>query len=468
MENFHKHETLRNIPPINDLLELSVVKELIDKHGKNPVLDKIRLIIEEFRNNVQIMSRAEITQYILEKLLVEVTEYEAMGLRKVINATGIVLHTNLGRAPLPQNAIKYINEVCEGYCNLEFDIESGKRGSRYSHIEPLIKKITGAESALVVNNNAAAVFLALNTLANNREVVISRGQQVEIGGSFRIPDIIARSSAKMVEIGTTNKTRISDYANAIREDTSVLLKVHTSNYKVIGFTEEVPLEELVSLSKEQDLVVMEDLGSGSLLDLSTIGLPYERTVQDSLKAGADIITFSGDKLLGGPQVGVIVGKKELIDKIKLNPLTRMLRCDKLTIASLTAVLNLYMDSEKAFKAIPVLRMMALKEEELIYKASELEKLINKELKSIIETEIVDDLDEVGGGSLPAVILKGKAVALKVINGDINEFQESLRKSHIPIICKIKKDRVIINVRTIENEDFKLIVETLKGILGEKV
>lgn len=468
MANFQKHESLRNIPPINDLLELSEIKGLIDKHGRNLILDKIRLIIKEFRDNSKAMSRVEIMQYILEKLWLEVNEYEANGLKKVINATGIVLHTNLGRAPLPQSAIKYMNEICEGYCNLEFDIESGKRGSRYSHIEPLIKKITGAESSLIVNNNAAAVFLALNTLANNREVVISRGQQVEIGGSFRIPDIITRSSAKMVEIGTTNKTRIGDYANAISENTSVLLKVHTSNYKVIGFTEEVPLEELVSLSKERSLVAMEDLGSGSLLDLSTIGLPYERTVQDSLRAGADIVTFSGDKLLGGPQVGVIVGKKELIDKIKLNPLTRMLRCDKLTIASLTAVLQLYMNPEKVFNTIPVIRMMALKEEDLIYKASELEKLINNELKNRIDTEIVDDLDEVGGGSLPAVILKGKAVALKVINGEINKFQEELRKGHVPIICKIKKDRAFINLRTIEKEDFKLIVEALKDILGERV
>ena len=468
MENFHKQQAFRNIPPINDLLKLIEVKDLIEKHGRRFILEKIRLIIEDFRNNIQIMSRDEITKHVLEKLWTEVTEYETQGLRKVINATGIVLHTNLGRAPLPQNAIKFMNQVCEGYCNLEFDIESGKRGSRYSHVEPLIKKITGAESTLVVNNNASAVFLALNTLANNKEVVISRGQQVEIGGSFRIPDIIARSSAKMVEIGTTNKTRISDYSNVISEETAVLLKVHTSNYKIIGFTEEVLLEELVDLGKERDLVVMEDLGSGSLLDLSTIGLPYERTVQDSLKAGADIVTFSGDKLLGGPQVGIIVGKKELIDKIKLNPLTRMLRCDKLTIAALTAVLYLYMDSEKAFMKIPVLRMMALKEEELTHKASELEKLINKELKRTIETEVVDDLDEVGGGSLPAVILKGKAVALKVINEDINKFQESLRKGNTPIICKIKKDRVIINVRTIENEDLKLIVNVIKGILGEKV
>ncbi|MEA4827779.1 MAG: L-seryl-tRNA(Sec) selenium transferase, partial [Clostridium sp.] len=276
------------------------------------------------------------------------------------------------------------------------------------------------------------------------------------------------SSASMVEVGTTNKTRIGEYYNAIYDEDSVLLKVHTSNYKITGFTEEVSLQELVELGYEKQLIVMEDLGSGSLYDLSSIGLPYEPTVQDSIKSGADIVTFSGDKLLGGPQVGIIVGRKDLIDRIKKNPLTRMLRCDKMTIAALTAVLNLYSDLENAPSHIPALKMIALKEDELFSRAAELEKNINMVLGDKCKTEVIDELDEVGGGSLPGVILKGKAVALSANNIEVNKIQEQLRRTDIPIVCRINKDRIILNVRTIEKSDFKIIVEALTEILGEKV
>lgn len=468
MKQFLKQEVLREIPPINMLLDLVEVKKLIEVYGREHIVEDIRLIIDDFRKNIKPMSREEIIYYVIKKLNEYIDEYKRYGLKKVINATGVVLHTNLGRSPLPDSAIELMKHVSEGYSNLEFDLETGGRGSRYSHIEPIIKKITGAESAMVVNNNAAAVFLCLNTLANAKEVIISRGQQVEIGGSFRIPDIIARSSARMVEVGTTNKTKLSDYSNAITEETSVLLKVHTSNYKITGFTQEVPLEELVSLGRKDNLVVMEDLGSGSLYDLSLIGLPYEPTVQDSIKNGADIVTFSGDKLLGGPQAGIIAGKKELIDRIKKNPFTRMLRCDKLTIAALTAVLELYIDLDKVAYKIPALRMMALNEEELIRKANELKELINKALNDKCIVEVIDDLDEVGGGSLPGVTLNGKAIALEAINLGINTLQEKLRGANIPIICRINKDKIILNLRTIEDKDFHIIVETLLGILGEEV
>lgn len=451
------------IPPVNNLIDHIEVKHLINGNGRDFVVDKIRKITEEFRQGTQFQSREEATQYIIKKLKEEIEDYRRLGLRKVINATGIVLHTNLGRAPLPIEAINLMNEISEGYSNLELDLETGARGSRYSHIEPIIREITGAEGALVVNNNAAAVFLTLNTLANNKEVIISRGQQVEIGGSFRIPDIIRRSSAKMVEVGTTNKTKLSDYRDTISEDTSVLLKVHTSNYKITGFTEEVKLKDLIHLGKEKNLIVIEDLGSGSLYDLSIIGLPYEPTVQDSVMNGADVVTFSGDKLLGGPQVGIIVGKKELIEKIKKNPLTRMLRCDKLTISALTAVLQLYLNPEKVLEKIPSLRMMALKEEELLDKATELKELIEETVEDKYKLEVVDDLDEVGGGSLPGVILKGKAVAISTSNIDINKLQEELRCGKTPIVCRIKKDRIHLNVRTIEKKEFKVIVEALKDI-----
>ncbi|QGU94071.1 L-seryl-tRNA(Sec) selenium transferase [Clostridium bovifaecis] len=468
MKQFLKQEVLREIPPVNMLLDLAEVKNLIEVYGRDFIVENVRLIIGDFRKNIKLMSREEITYYIIKKLNEYIDEYKRHGLKKVINATGVVLHTNLGRAPLPNSAIELIKEVSEGYSNLEFDLGAGGRGSRYSHIEPIIKKITGAESAMVVNNNAAAVFLCLNTLANAKEVIISRGQQVEIGGSFRIPDIIARSYARMVEVGTTNKTKLSDYSNAITEETSVLLKVHTSNYKITGFTQDVPLEELVSLGRKCNLIVIEDLGSGSLYDLSLIGLPYEPTVQDSIRNGADIVTFSGDKLLGGPQAGIIAGKKDLIDKIKKNPLTRMLRCDKLTIAALTAVLELYMDLDKAAHKVPALRMMALTEEELIYKANDLKELISKSLKDKCIVEVIDDLDEVGGGSLPSVTLNGKAIALEAVSMGVNTLQEKLRGAEIPIICRINKGKIILNLRTIKDKDFHVIVETLLGILGEDI
>lgn len=466
MDKLDKQYALKEIPPVNDLLQKSEVKRIIEKYGKQVALEKIRDIIEGFRQSPNLYSRSEISEYIVCKLNEFMDDYKRIGLKKVINATGIVLHTNLGRAPLPIGAINLMAYVAEGYSNLEYDIESGVRGSRYSHIEPILKKITGAESAMVVNNNAAAVFLCLNTLANNKEVIISRGQQVEIGGSFRIPDIIAKSSAKMMEVGTTNKTRLSDYSNSITDETAVLLKVHTSNYKITGFTEEVSLEQLSMIGKENNLLVMEDLGSGSLYDLSKIGLPYEPTVQDSIKNGADVVTFSGDKLLGGPQAGIIVGKKELIDKLKKNPLTRMLRCDKLTLAALTSVLNLYTDIDKIVDKIPVIKMMSLTEDELLLQAVELEKLIKHNLSNKYKTEIVDDFDEVGGGSLPSVILKGKAIAITSDNISANDLQEKLRKSEISIVCHISNDRVLLNVRTLQEKDFDIIINALQKIVGE--
>lgn len=474
MEGFDQQDVLRTIPPVNELLENPEVMFLIEHSGRALIIESVKLVIDEYRRHagineqfvarIQRKTRKEVTEYIIKKLKGKIEEQQNSGLKKVINATGIVLHTNLGRAPLPEKAVALMHEVSEGYSNLEFDVETGSRGSRHSHIEPLITRITGAESAIIVNNNAAAVFLCLNTLAYNMEVVISRGQQVEIGGSFRIPDIIARSGAKMVEVGTTNKTRAADYANAVTDETSVLLKVHTSNYKITGFTEEVPLQELVGLGREKNLVVMEDLGSGSLYNLSAIGLPYEPTVQDSIKCGVDIVTFSGDKLLGGPQAGIIAGKKDLIDKIKKNPLARMVRCDKTTIAAMAAVLSLYMDSDKVIDKIPVLKMMALKEDELSANALEFEKLINAALGSKCKTEIVDDLDEVGGGSLPGVILNGKAVALTALELGANEIQVQLRKAKTPIISRINKDRILLNVRTLEKKDYQVIVEALVRVL----
>lgn len=464
MEKDKVREALKAIPPVNEILDNPAVGELTAKYGRSRVVENINKLLKEYRTSInpsEPVSRQQIAAYIANRLMVIMQEKQAAGLRKVINATGVVLHTNLGRAPLPEESLVHMKEIAQGYSNLEFDLETGTRGSRHSHIGELISEITGAESAVIVNNNAAAVFLCLNTLAMGREVIISRGQQVEIGGSFRIPDIIARSGAKMVEVGTTNKTRLSDYENALTSDTEVLLRVHTSNYKVTGFTAEVEMTELASLGKQKGITVMEDLGSGSLLDLTALGLPYEPTVQDSIRNGAALVTFSGDKLLGGPQAGIIAGKKELIDRIKKNPLTRMVRCDKSTIAATAAVLSLYLNPEKAVERIPALRMMAMGEEELMASARELHSMIKEVLGDRYPTEIVDEPDEVGGGSLPGVTLPGRAVALLVQAGEANEIQARLRKTQTPIICRINRDRILFSVRTMEKNDYPAVVRALQ-------
>lgn len=473
MEESDKQNAFKAIPPVNEILDRPEVMILIERLGKTYVVESAKRVMDEYRKNIgiskpfeagQLGKRKEVTEYLVHRLEDRIEQQQNPGLKKVINATGIILHTNLGRAPLPEQAVRSMYEVCAGYNNLEFDLETGDRGSRHSHIEPLITHLTGAESAIIVNNNAAAVFLCLNTLANQKEVIVSRGQQVEIGGSFRIPDIISRSGAKMVEVGTTNKTHPSDYFNAITGETAVLLKVHTSNYKVMGFTEEVPLQKLVELGREKSIAVMEDLGSGSLYDLSLLGLPGEPMVQDSIKMGADLVTFSGDKLLGGPQAGIIAGKRDLIEKIKKNPLTRMVRCDKTTITSMAAVLTLYLNPEKVVEKIPVLKMMALKGYELTEKAVELSNMIHAALEVKCKIEIVDDLDEIGGGALPGVILEGKAVALTAENLSANEIQAGLRKAKVPVISRINKDRVLLNVRTLEKNEYPLVIQAIAGIL----
>lgn len=467
-------KALRTITPINEILDQAEGAGLAVSIGKTVLSDTITQVVDDYRKqllndpsfsaSMALLNRQEITQYLIEKFKDKISKQQNKSLKKLINATGIVLHTNLGRAPLPSQATDLIREVNEGYSNLEFDLESGSRGSRHAHIETLITRLTGAESAMVVNNNAAAVFISLNTLARQKEVVISRGQLVEIGGSFRIPDIIAASGCCMIEVGTTNKTKIQDYAQALSENTALLLKVHTSNYKISGFTEEVPLQDLVRLGREKNLLVMEDLGSGCLYDLARIGLPHEPTVQEAISSGVDLVTFSGDKLLGGPQIGIIAGKKVLIDQIKKNPLARIVRCDKSSIAALTAVLTIYRNSETAVCQIPALKMLGLKVEELHRRAQELERQL---LASSVrcQTEIVEVDDEVGGGSLPDVLLKGKAVALTIDGLSANQLQELLRKGSIPIICRIYKDKVLLNVRTLSEVEFPLITQALKSIVG---
>lgn len=383
--------------------------------------------------------------------------------RTVINATGVVIHTNLGRSLLPEAAVESLLAVAGHYANLELDLATGKRGSRYSLVEDILCELTGAEAALVVNNNAAAVMLALDTLAKGREVIVSRGQLVEIGGSFRIPEVMSRTGARLVEVGATNRTHLRDYENAITGETALLLKVHTSNYRMIGFTSEVPLAELVTLAARHNLPVMEDLGSGCLVDLSRFGLTREPTVGEVIRAGVDVVTFSGDKLLGGPQAGLILGRKEIIEKIKRNPMNRALRIDKFTLSGLEAVLRLYFDEEKALAAIPTLAMLTMPLEVIDRRARRLRRLVAKSLGPVCRVELKDISSMVGGGSLPEQPLPSRGVALAPLNLSVNELEKSLRELPLPVLGRIEDGRLLLDLRTVADKEVMLLANCLKEV-----
>ena len=355
-------------------------------------------------------------------------------------------------------------DIACSYSNLEYDLELGQRGSRYSHIEDIITRITGAEAALVVNNNAAAVMLVLSSLAKDKEVIVSRGELVEIGGSFRVPAVMEQSGAKLVDVGTTNKTHKYDYEDAVGEDTALLLKVHTSNFRILGFTSSVSLEELVEVGSKANIPVVEDIGSGVLIDLSKYGLEYEPTVQESIEKGVDVVTFSGDKLLGGPQAGIIIGKKKFIDKMKKNPLTRAIRVDKFTISALEVVLRQYLNEETAIKNIPTLKMLTINIEELANKANKLYDLLEV-YKDKISIEIVDDYSQVGGGSMPLERIKTKAIEIDSKNNDIVKIEKKLREYDIPVICRIYKDKMYLDLRTIDESEIEIVKDAFNFALN---
>lgn len=380
--------------------------------------------------------------------------------KRVINGTGIVIHTNLGRSILSKKTTDSLVQAGGYYSNLEFNLETGKRGSRYSLVEDIICELTGAEAALVVNNNAAAVFIALDTLAKDREVIVSRGQLVEIGGSFRIPDIMAKSGAILKEVGATNRTHLYDYEGAISENTAMLLRVHTSNFRIIGFTSEVPPEEMVKLAREKNLTTMEDLGSGSFIDLSQFGFPKEPTVQQIVQAGIDVVTFSGDKLLGGPQAGIIVGKREVIERIKRNPLNRALRIDKFTLSSLESVLREYFDFDLALKNIPTLSMLTVTPEELKRRAQSIGRQLKKKIDIQCKMKIVPTISKVGGGALPEFGLDSWAIDLEPLHMKLNVFEHRLRQLPIPLIGRIENDRFLLDVRTVQEREIKELISLL--------
>ena len=406
------------------------------------------------------LSEQTIRDIVLDEAKLILSSNKQLGLKKVINATGIVLHTNLGRAPLSEAARAALNNVAQGYSNLEFDLHLGKRGKRGSDVESLLCQLTGAESALVVNNNAAAVMFAIHTMANAAEVIVSRGELVEIGGSFRIPDIMRQSGAKLVEVGTTNKTRISDYRDAITQDTALLLKAHTSNYRIVGFTEEASRDELSKLSREKSIPTLEDLGSGSLLYVD--GLPHEPTVTESIQAGIDVVTFSGDKLLGGPQAGIVVGKATWVEKMKKHPLMRILRLDKLTLAALEATLRTYLDPDIAHTHIPTLQMLSTNREKLKKQAESLMNLMGEQTCSVLVAKVEETLGMVGGGAMPLAKLDSYAVTLSPKIFSAKSLETKLRNATPPVVARIHEDKVILDLRCIREEE----INQLGAILNE--
>ena len=456
-------QLLSKIPSINKILMTDKVKELLEEYPEIFVKDIVKKEVDNIKNDIlqEKLKEVPAMDEIVQKLCLEVKNKDKLSLRRIVNATGTILHTNLGRSLLSERVKENLTEIAFNYSNLEFNIDEKKRGSRYSHLIDIIKRLTDAEDVLVVNNNAAAVMLTLNTLTQGKEIVVSRGELVEIGGAFRIPEIIKLSGGVSCEIGTTNKTHLKDYINAINENTAVLLKVHTSNYKITGFTEAVSNKEVADLAHENGLIAINDLGSGQFVDFTPYGLPYEPTVKEVLDSGMDIVTFSGDKLLGGPQAGIIVGKKKYIEAMKKNQLTRALRVDKMTIAALEATLKLYLDEKTALKEIPTLRMISISEEELREKAEKFTEIIKK---SDFISEIIEDRAEVGGGSYPSSYLKSIAVKLTHNEKTSTEIERLLLLEEIPIITRIKENSIILDMRTLREKEFDLVVGSLMKIV----
>lgn len=454
-----KKHLLRSLPKVDEVLRQPAIAAL--DLPQSVITDLVRQRIDGLRRRVLDSDLQTLPS--MEDLCAEIcTAAKAAAkpsLRPVINATGITLHTNLGRACLSEKAVQAAADAARRYSTLEYDVESGQRGSRYSHVEKLLCKITGAEAAMVVNNNAAAVLLILSALGKGGEVITSRGELVEIGGSFRIPEIMEQCGCSLREVGATNKTHLRDYERAICEDTRALLKVHTSNFRIMGFTESVSLQELVELGKQTGLPVIEDLGSGCFFDLETLGIHDEPTVMNSVKAGVDIISFSGDKLLGGPQAGIILCKEKWIKTLKSHPLTRAMRVDKMTLAALEATLDTYLDPEKAQQEIPTIRMLAIDPALLKLRA---ENLYEKLTALGVTCQVIPEQDQVGGGSVPTQLLPTWAVAVDPQNVTVDGLEERLRKqSDIPIIGRIVKDRYLLDTRTLWEEDFDYIAQAVK-------
>jgi L-seryl-tRNA(Ser) seleniumtransferase len=460
-----KQKLLTALPSVDEILRSNKGIQWLKVYPRRYVIQAIRDVIDTRRREILKGLTSDISEEsMMAEIEITMEKLSSYSLRPLINATGIVIHTNLGRSLLSEKALENITKVSGSYSNLEYDLKAGKRGKRYTHIIRVLKEVTGAEDALIVNNNAAAVFLCLNTLSKGKETIVSRGELVEIGGSFRMPEVMSASGAILREVGTTNKTHLYDYERAINDNTALILKVHKSNFRVTGFVDEVSIEDLVSLGRRYQIPVMFDLGSGCLIDLKPFGIHDEPVVRDIVSTGIDITTVSGDKLLGGPQGGVIVGKKEYLEKIQKNPLTRAMRIDKLTLAGFEATLMEYIDEEKAIKTVPTLRMLLQRPEEIKERAKRIAKRLKREIKEA-QITVMADTSRAGGGSLPELDFPTYVVAIRSDNGSVNEFEEKLRNGNPPIISRIKEGYLIIDARTIRTQDLDDLVKGIKAALS---
>lgn len=469
MDNKNK-DLLKNLPKVDFLLGDPRIKPLIIRYPKRMVTEEIRRYLKDLRVKILESQNPEtMLEYdtIVNKFVEHVEVRLQRGVKRAINGVGIILHTGLGRAPFCEQAQQALMDAVTNYCLLQIDQESGKRGERNKHVANLLCQITGAEAAIIVNNNAAATLLVLNTLASGKEVIVSRGELVEIGGSFRIPDVMARSGAKLVEVGTTNRTHLKDYEAALTPETGVILHVHKSNYAIIGFTKEVPLQELAELAHAKGLLLFDDLGSGALVDFSNYGLPKEPTVQESLKAGADIVCFSGDKLIGGPQCGIIIGKKEIVERVKKNQLVRALRCDKMTYAVLEATLQLFLDERVLLQSHPVIRMMTEPVYEIKKRCMALKRKIKVAVGEKAKLRLAEEQSEVGSGSLSTETIPTWALSIKIKDMTPDTLAMHLRLSNPPVFGRVKEDQFLLDCRTIRQDELNVIVKTIEQILEHR-
>ncbi len=460
------HKLLKTIPAVDEILGYKAVLTLMEKSPRDLVKKIIQDVLDGLRKEILNESIDILPDKAILELMIKSCLEQRLkpSLKRVINATGVVVHTNLGRSLMAKQVMDHIAGVSVSYSNLEFDLDIGERGSRHSHVEKIICEITGAKAAMVVNNNAAAVLLVLNTLSKDKEAIVSRGELVEIGGSFRIPEVMKWSGAILCEVGSTNRTHSHDYEDAINENTAIIMKVHQSNFEITGFTKSVIASDLIPIARKHNLFVFEDLGSGNFIKFSDYGLKTEPTVQETLAQGADVITFSGDKLLGGPQAGIIIGTKEIIDRCKANQIARALRIDKMTLAGLEATLSIYRDLQKAVKEIPTLKMITMPESIIKKRAI---KLCDK--LSMIAADKADftaeaTIGRVGGGALPTQELKSRAIKIAPKKMSASDLESALRGSSPPIIARIEEEKIILDLRTIQPDEEEEILQIITKIL----